>query len=199
MWIRQCDLDAARDDLSPIPMRIASNEEFIPPAQSSEQREVELRLWAIAERAAAKLGLSRRDFLRGSCGMAAAVLAMNQVFGGYFDVDEEEVIDQQKTREKWPKERFILDVQTHHVDVARKWYDDTPAGKATTRFFRLLRPAVTTEESLERLNRDRYVKEHYGRVREDPTNYDLVLNTERLTVAGAAALVVAEVRRRGWG
>jgi cytidylate kinase len=47
--------------------------------------------------------------------------------------------------------------------------------------------------------RDRYVKEHYGRTREDPTNYDLVLNTGRLTIEGAAALVVAEARRRGWG
>lgn len=47
--------------------------------------------------------------------------------------------------------------------------------------------------------RDRYVREHYGRTREDPTNYDLVLNTERLTIEGAAALVVAEARRRGWG
>lgn len=46
--------------------------------------------------------------------------------------------------------------------------------------------------------RDRYVKEHYGRVREDPTNYDLVINSERLTIEGAAALVMAEVRRRGW-
>ena len=46
--------------------------------------------------------------------------------------------------------------------------------------------------------RDRYVKEHYGRVREDPTNYDLVINSERLTIDGAAALVMAEVRRRGW-
>jgi len=26
-----------------------------------------------------------------------------------------------------------------------------------------------------------------------------VLNTERLTIEGAAALVVAEARRRGWG
>ena len=46
--------------------------------------------------------------------------------------------------------------------------------------------------------RDRYVKEHYGRIREDPTNYDLVINSERLTIEGAAALVMAEVRRRGW-
>jgi len=47
--------------------------------------------------------------------------------------------------------------------------------------------------------RDRYVKEHYGRVRQDPTHYDLVVNTERLTIEGAAALVVVEARRRGWG
>jgi cytidylate kinase len=46
--------------------------------------------------------------------------------------------------------------------------------------------------------RDRYVREHYGRTRDDPTNYDLVLNTERLTIEGAAAVVVSEVRRRGW-
>ena len=159
MWIRQCDLDAAREELSPIPLCIASNEEFIPPPQSPQQREVEMRLWAIAERAAGKLGLSRRDFLRGSSGMAAALLAMNQVFGAFFDVDEDEVLDAGKRREKWPKAQFIFDVQTHHVDVARKWYDDTPAGQATTRFFRLLRPAGTTEASLEQLNLDHYVKE----------------------------------------
>jgi cytidylate kinase len=46
--------------------------------------------------------------------------------------------------------------------------------------------------------RDEYVKTHYGRDRQDLTQYDLVLNTERLGFEGAAALVVAEIRRRGW-
>jgi len=46
--------------------------------------------------------------------------------------------------------------------------------------------------------RDHYVKAHYGRDRHDLTNYDLVLNAERLGFDGAAALVVAEARRRGW-
>jgi hypothetical protein len=40
MWVRQCDLDAACDAPPPIPTRIASNEEFIPPPQSPEQRAV---------------------------------------------------------------------------------------------------------------------------------------------------------------
>ncbi|MGH7700336.1 MAG: AAA family ATPase [Gemmatimonadales bacterium] len=46
--------------------------------------------------------------------------------------------------------------------------------------------------------RDRYVKTYHGRVRQDVTNYDMVLNAERLGFEGAAALIVAEVRRRGW-
>ncbi len=44
--------------------------------------------------------------------------------------------------------------------------------------------------------RDRYVKTHYGRDRHDLTNYDLVLNAERLGFEGAAALIVAEATRR---
>jgi len=46
--------------------------------------------------------------------------------------------------------------------------------------------------------RDQYVKTHYGRDRQDLTQYDFVLNAERLGFEGAAELVVAEVRRRRW-
>jgi CMP/dCMP kinase len=46
--------------------------------------------------------------------------------------------------------------------------------------------------------RDEYVKTHYGRDRQDLTQYDVVLNAERLGFDGAADLIVAEVRRRGW-
>ena len=37
MWVRQCDLDAQAEAPSPIPTRIASNEEFIPPPQTPQQ------------------------------------------------------------------------------------------------------------------------------------------------------------------
>ena len=50
MWVRQCDLDAETDFLPPIPSRIASNEEFVPPPQSAEQKEYEDRLAQISER-----------------------------------------------------------------------------------------------------------------------------------------------------
>ena len=44
MWVRQCDLDARAEAPQPIPARIASNEEFIPPPQSPQQIEYEARL-----------------------------------------------------------------------------------------------------------------------------------------------------------
>ena len=46
--------------------------------------------------------------------------------------------------------------------------------------------------------RDQYVKSHYGRDRQDLTQYDVVLNAERLGFDGAAELIVAEVKQRGW-
>src|SRR2546422_8292229 len=46
--------------------------------------------------------------------------------------------------------------------------------------------------------RDQYVKTYYGRHRHDVTNYDLVVNAERLGFEGAAGLGGAEAERRGW-
>ena len=47
-------------------------------------------------------------------------------------------------------------------------------------------------------DRDRYVDRWYGRRRQDPANYHLVLNTGWLGYDGAADLVVAAVRHGGW-
>jgi predicted TIM-barrel fold metal-dependent hydrolase len=163
MWVRQCDLDAQSEARSPIPTRIASNEEFLPPPQSPRQRAFEASLADISERAARRQGVDRRRFLRTGSGMAAALLALNQVFGDCYDVDAAEVEDQKAFAEKWPKDQFIFDIQTHHVDVARKWYQDTPDGKAIRSFFTMLRPgAKSLEDALEQLNRAHYVKEVFG-------------------------------------
>jgi predicted TIM-barrel fold metal-dependent hydrolase len=163
MWVRQCDLDARDDAPPPIPVHIASNEEFIPPPPGPRQHAYAARLQEISEDAARKQGLSRRDFLRTGSGMAAALLALNQVFGDVYDVRAEEAYDQKAFEERWPKDQFVFDVQTHHVDVARKWYDDTPEGRRAVRFFQMLRPfAGSLEKSLDQLNRAHYVKEVFG-------------------------------------
>src|SRR5262245_28496708 len=163
MWVRQCDLDAQDEAPAPIPYRIASNEEFIPPPPTPEQLEYAARLKTISEEGARRQGLSRRDFLRTGSGMAAAFLALNQTYGQCYDVSAEEVADQKVFEEKWPKDQFIFDIQTHHVDVARKWYDNTPEGQAAVAFFKMLRPFEgSTEKTLEALNRAHYVKELFG-------------------------------------
>src|SRR5205809_2447237 len=95
MWVRQCDLDAQLEAPPPIPSRIASNEEFIPPPQSPEQKEYEARVLSISDEAAKQQGLSRRDFLRTGSGMAAALFALNQVFGDVYDVNAAEIQNQE--------------------------------------------------------------------------------------------------------
>jgi predicted TIM-barrel fold metal-dependent hydrolase len=160
MWIRRCEIDSELEAPLPIPTQIASNEEFIPPPQSPEQKAVEALTLEIAEFEAKRQGLSRRDFLRTGSGMAAGLLAMNKVFGRAFEVSPEEAKDQAAYIEKWPKDQFIFDIQTHHVDVEKKWYSDAPDGKVAERFFRSLRPgAKDLRAALELMNRDHYVKE----------------------------------------
>src|SRR6058998_3439151 len=119
MWIRRCVIDARLEAPLPIPTQIASNEEFIPPPQSLEQRKVEALTLDLAEKPAKAQGLSRRQFLRTGSGMAAGLLALNEVFGNCFAVEPAEVADPAAFEEKWPKDQFIFDVQTHHVDVSR--------------------------------------------------------------------------------
>ena len=71
---------------TPIPTQIVSNGEYLPPAQSATQKKVEARINELADENGKHLGLSRRQFLHTSCGMAAAFLAMNDIYGNVFQV-----------------------------------------------------------------------------------------------------------------
>ncbi|HEX8088155.1 MAG TPA: amidohydrolase family protein, partial [Blastocatellia bacterium] len=160
MWKRKCYVDAESDIQSPIPNQICSNEEFIPPPQSAKEREVEDRLREMSDRNAKRLGVSRRRFLQSSCGMAAAMLCFNEVFGKTYEVDPIEALDAAAFEEKWPKNEFIFDNQTHHIDVESGWFERTDAGREAAAFLRRFRPQEkTTSQALERLNQGHYVKE----------------------------------------
>ena len=71
---------------TPIPTQIVSNGEYLPPPQSSTQKKVEARINELADMHGKRLGLSRRQFMHTSCGMAAAFLAMNDIYGDVFQV-----------------------------------------------------------------------------------------------------------------
>ncbi len=102
---------------SPVPTQIISNGEFNPIPQTEQQRKVEARIKELADRYGKQQGLSRREFLGTSCGMAAAFLAMNEVFGGIFGISEAEAADPARSAEraKALENQFIFDVQTHFV------------------------------------------------------------------------------------
>jgi hypothetical protein len=101
---------------SPVPTRMISNGEYMPAPQTAKQKEVESRIADLAERAAKKLGLSRRQFLATSGGMAAALLAMNEVYGHFFTVSESELFEPAAAAEAAPpKDLFVFDDQLHMV------------------------------------------------------------------------------------
>src|SRR4029434_4762390 len=119
MWIPKWQRDLNEGVDSPVPTQVVSNEEFVPRPQNEQQKQVERLIGALSEEKAKKLGLARRAFLASSMGMATAFLAMNRVYGNYWDVDECETLDPAAAAEKWPKgEYFIIDVQTHFTNGA---------------------------------------------------------------------------------
>jgi uncharacterized protein len=102
---------------SPIPTRIVSNEEFNPLPQTPEQARVECLIERAAEVASRRLGMSRRAFLRTGGGVATALLAMNTVFGKFFDVLEIEEVEAAAFAQRQGEPFFIFDVQTHYVST----------------------------------------------------------------------------------
>jgi predicted TIM-barrel fold metal-dependent hydrolase len=101
----------------PLPTRLVSNEEFPPLPQTSAQRQVERRILAEADRLAPRLGLSRREFLRTSGGMATSLLAMNAVFGRFFDVWPVETAEAAAFQARSGPPVFVFDVQVHYVSA----------------------------------------------------------------------------------
>jgi predicted TIM-barrel fold metal-dependent hydrolase len=145
---------------SPIPTQIVASEEFVPIPQTPAQREVQVRLAALGDRLAAHQGVSRRSFFRTAAGMAAAFVAMNEVYGPVFGVSEAEAATPELATARATKlsGQFILDGHTHFLRddtrldafvrmreaVGRSGWNPDLAGRA---------------QSLEDLKFDNYMKE----------------------------------------
>ena len=104
------------DFRSPIPTRNVSNGEYLPKPQTRQQKQVEERIKELADSTSKKLGISRRKFLASSGGMAAALLAMNEVYGKFFRVDPVELVEPAAAAEHGlPEDLFVVDDQLHFV------------------------------------------------------------------------------------
>ena len=96
---------------TPIPTQIVSNGEYLPPPQSETQKRLERRILELADTNAKRLGLSRRQFMQTSCGMAAAFV-LNQSRG----MQRKQCVTALRFR-KGETVRVLLDV---HTELARQ-------------------------------------------------------------------------------
>lgn len=147
------------DDELPFPLSDVSNGEWCPRPPSATQRLVKRRLLEEAERRAARLGMSRRAFLRTAAGTATAYMVLNQVHGlasqgeaAVLPVTAAQCDDPAAARELFAAEYFVMDVQLHHVDLTR-------FGNPLFAFLRFLEPQLPAAERLERLSQLNMIKE----------------------------------------
>jgi len=102
---------------SPVPTRVVASDEFAPIPQTPGQKQVEARIRDLADEIGGRQGLDRRRFLASACGMAAAFLAMNEVYGPLFGVSpaEAQQPDRAEARAASLRDQFIMDVHTHYL------------------------------------------------------------------------------------
>ena len=102
---------------TPVPTQIVSNGEYTPLPQTAQQRQVEGRIMELADTLGKQQGLTRRQFLASTAGMAAAFVAMNEVYGPVFDASLAEAAHQDKSDERATalSHQMIIDDQTHFV------------------------------------------------------------------------------------
>jgi uncharacterized protein len=146
----------------PIPTQIVSSDEYAPIPQTAAQGEVEARLKALADELAGQQGMTRRQFLRTASGMAAAFVAMNDVYGPLFEVGSAEAATPElgAARADELSGQFVFDGHTHFLR------DDTQI-----QTFVRMREAVgkagwnpdliDKPQTIEDLKFDNYVKEIY--------------------------------------
>lgn len=121
MWftktqVRKCKRAHLAAPRTPLPSRMVSNGEYMPVIQTPQQKQVEDRILSMADANSKRIGMSRREYLRSSCGMAVAFLAMNSVFGRFFSVDAVEAFEPEAAAlGSVPSGTFIFDDQLHHV------------------------------------------------------------------------------------
>jgi predicted TIM-barrel fold metal-dependent hydrolase len=101
----------------PIPTQSVSSDEFMPAPQTEKQRRVEARVKDLGGQLAKRHGMSRRQFLTTASGMAAAFVAMNEVYGPLYGASlaEADDCDMAADRAASLKDQFVMDCHTHFL------------------------------------------------------------------------------------
>ncbi|MGE3936324.1 MAG: amidohydrolase family protein [Rhodospirillaceae bacterium] len=150
---------------SPIPVHNISNGEFAPAPRTAAQRAVEARIKDLGDTLGRQQGLGRRRFLQTASGMAAAFLAMNEVYGPVFEVSRAEAATPEMANERARTlaGQFVFDGHTHFL---RR---DAAPGSPLRNFVGLremtrrsgVNPDLQGEQTWDHLSFENYVKEMF--------------------------------------
>jgi len=102
---------------APIPTQFVASDEFTPLPQTQRQKQVESRIKELGAQLAKHQGVTRRKFFKTAAGMAAAFVAMNDVYGPVFGVTRAEAAspDMANDRARALSGEFIMDMHTHFL------------------------------------------------------------------------------------
>ncbi len=151
--------DSAASGL-PIPTRMITNGEFMPIAQTDEQKALKQELETLADANARSNSMDRRAFLASAAGMATAFVALNNVFGEYFSASAAESSDVTTAAAMRARlaDQMIVDVQLHFVRDDYAWDGILGLGEYAKRWNPVLeREGIT----MDRFKFDNFMKEVY--------------------------------------
>jgi len=116
--------DDDNDPKVPFPTVPVSNGEWLPPEVTDKQRLVGKLIAEECEAGAKRHGMTRGRFLRTAAATTTAFMVMNRVYGldawgdnAVLPVKKEHCDDLDGARELLDHDVFVMDVQTHHIDI----------------------------------------------------------------------------------
>src|SRR5260370_20822305 len=147
---------------SPVPTQIVSSDEYLPIAQTDQQREVEARLKEMSAALAKRQGLSRRRFFQTASGMAASFVALNQVFRPIFSASEAEAATPELADQLAAAQagQYVIDDQTHFLRDDTRLMGVVKQRESVGKFG-WTKALAGKEQTIEDLKYHNYVKEIY--------------------------------------
>ena len=116
----------------PIKLDSTSNGEFAPVPLNNPQLLANKEAHERSLKLAKKVNVSRRGFLKSSCGAASTLLAFNSAFaqfgmtGGFYQLSEDSAVDKDLANHEIAGNEFIFDVQGHFVNPNGDWLKKLP-------------------------------------------------------------------------
>ena len=112
-----------RPALVPMVFRRLTNGEYTPPPQPGPVRTAAARVRAGGPGSAARLSMPLGDYWSGRQGTAAALLAIDEAWGGgFYTIPEEAALDKAAADEALGGDQLVVDVQTHYHSNLRGFH-----------------------------------------------------------------------------